>query len=278
MKKIKNFAKAGLAVLLIAATFTSSMAFAAPYDPIIGFRNSDDTADTSAHIGNLVPNNYIVYGSDYAGSGIPEGYYFDSSVFSIAAAPVPLGNNNYKISLDLGAFNPCNLGNLCDLLDAKTDKTTTVNGHALSSNVTVTKSDLSLGSVDNTSDLSKPVSTATQAALDTKSRAYEGTILRTNAVTYFGHATVASGVATFNMTSDGTSTGSSICSNGIIADSINPIVSDATASYQMSWALSNSNKTITVTTNKLTTSNILTGILGQATANGAVVKLSATCY
>ena len=47
-------------------------------------------------------------------------------------------------------------------------KTTTVNGHALSTNVTVTQSDIGLGSVDNTSDLAKPISTATQTALDLK--------------------------------------------------------------------------------------------------------------
>ena len=44
----------------------------------------------------------------------------------------------------------------------------TVNGHALSSNVTVTASDVGLGNVDNTSDLNKPISTATQNALDDK--------------------------------------------------------------------------------------------------------------
>lgn len=44
--------------------------------------------------------------------------------------------------------------------------TRTVNGHALSANVTVTKGDIGLGSVDNTSDVDKPVSTATQAAID----------------------------------------------------------------------------------------------------------------
>lgn len=52
--------------------------------------------------------------------------------------------------------------------DAKVDKTITVNGHALSSNVTVSKSDVGLGSADNTPDASKPVSTATQTALDLK--------------------------------------------------------------------------------------------------------------
>ena len=43
--------------------------------------------------------------------------------------------------------------------------TRTVNGHALSADVTVTKGDVGLGNVDNTPDLAKPVSTAQQAAL-----------------------------------------------------------------------------------------------------------------
>ena len=47
-------------------------------------------------------------------------------------------------------------------------KTVTVNGHALSENVTVTASDVGLGNVDNTSDANKPISTATQTALDGK--------------------------------------------------------------------------------------------------------------
>lgn len=52
-------------------------------------------------------------------------------------------------------------------LNLKVDKTTTVNGHALSSNVTVSKSDVGLSNVDNTSDMNKPVSTAQKSAIDT---------------------------------------------------------------------------------------------------------------
>ena len=59
-------------------------------------------------------------------------------------------------------------GNYTDLANNKVDKTTTVNGHALSSNITLTKADIGLGNVDNTSDLNKPISNATQTALDTK--------------------------------------------------------------------------------------------------------------
>ena len=51
-------------------------------------------------------------------------------------------------------------------LDGKVSKTTTVNGHALDTDITILKSDVGLGNVDNTSDLDKPVSTAQQAAID----------------------------------------------------------------------------------------------------------------
>lgn len=47
-------------------------------------------------------------------------------------------------------------------------QTTTVNGHALSGNITISKSDVGLGNVDNTSDANKPVSTAQAAAIAVK--------------------------------------------------------------------------------------------------------------
>ena len=49
----------------------------------------------------------------------------------------------------------------------KVPSSTTINGHPLTGDVTITKSDIWLGNVDNTSDLDKPVSRAQQAALDT---------------------------------------------------------------------------------------------------------------
>jgi len=50
----------------------------------------------------------------------------------------------------------------------KVPTTRTVNGLALSANITLAKGDIGLGNVDNTSDVNKPISTATQAALDLK--------------------------------------------------------------------------------------------------------------
>lgn len=44
----------------------------------------------------------------------------------------------------------------------------TVAGHALTADVTLAKADVGLGSVDNTADVDKPVSTAQQTALDAK--------------------------------------------------------------------------------------------------------------
>ena len=57
------------------------------------------------------------------------------------------------------------LSNIGSLETNKVDKTTTVNGKALSGNVILTKSDVGLGNVDNTSDADKPISTAMETAL-----------------------------------------------------------------------------------------------------------------
>ena len=67
----------------------------------------------------------------------------------------------------------------------------TVNNHALTSNITITKSDLGLANVDNTSDSSKPVSTA-QAAADAvvlaSANAYTDTHGGGGAATTLGHS------------------------------------------------------------------------------------------
>lgn len=276
-----NLKKVFLGVLVVIALVgisETSVVHAAPFDWRIFFRDSDDLMDTDSQVPSALTNKFAVLGQRYSGEGAASWYYLKSNQFTTQTAPSGYGNNNYEVSIDLSNMNYHDLGTLSDAMDAKVDTSRTVNGHALTSNVTVTKSDITLGNVDNTSDASKPISTATQTTLDLKSRAYEGTTLRSNTFPIFKNATVASGTAVFHLTVDGTSGGAALCPTGIIADSINPIVSDATASFQMSWALSNANKTVTVTTNKLTTANILSGVLGQTAGNGSVVKLSATCY
>lgn len=52
-------------------------------------------------------------------------------------------------------------------LNLKVDKTRSVNGYALSSDVNLEKGDIGLSNVDNTSDMDKPVSSSQQIAFDT---------------------------------------------------------------------------------------------------------------
>ena len=59
-----------------------------------------------------------------------------------------------------GNKGKANADAIFSLQSSKVDKTTTVNGHALDGNVTVSKSDVGLGNVDNTADADKAVASA----------------------------------------------------------------------------------------------------------------------
>jgi hypothetical protein len=77
-------------------------------------------------------------------------------------------SGNVAVTGSLSASNLSGTNTGDQDLSGLVTKTTTVNGHALSTNVTVSKSDVGLGNVDNTSDANKPVSSATQTALNAK--------------------------------------------------------------------------------------------------------------
>jgi hypothetical protein len=53
-------------------------------------------------------------------------------------------------------------------LDKKVDKTTTINNHELTGDITITKGDIVLGNVDNTADIDKPTSTQQQESINEK--------------------------------------------------------------------------------------------------------------
>lgn len=113
---------------------------------------------------------------------------------------------------------------------------------------------------------------------------YDGTTLRSNAVWYVSSATVTSGIAVFQLTTDGTSTGTSVFPNGVLLKSVSPTPNDATAVFGYSWLFSNSNKTLTVTVNKSSPTGVIAllgiNILGSpvAAANGTVVNISVVGY
>lgn len=257
-------------------------------------------------------------------------YYYDMYGASIiSAANTFFAGFSVDVHFNLGplVFVDDNTQNQLNLKANITDvvpKTTTINGHALSSNITLTASDV--GGVSST-DLSTAIAALVNSApgtLDTLGEiatalsadestavalattvgnkvdkisgkglstndyttaeknklanavtAYFGTTLVTNPIIYTKSIAISSGTAVFQLTTDGTSTGTAVFPNGPNMDSIQAFVNDATASYQMGYALTNSNKTLTITCNKLSTANILTGILGQAAApNGTSIKLT----
>jgi hypothetical protein len=91
--------------------------------------------------------------------------YVDSVASSVTPDATTGSKGIVQLAGDLGgtAASPTVPG-----LANKVSTSTTVNGHALSANVTVSKGDVGLGNVDNTSDANKPVSTAQQTALNAK--------------------------------------------------------------------------------------------------------------
>lgn len=113
--------------------------------------NTDGIFDDLKDLVRVLSNNQI---PTYTPTNLPIPPY-DISIFAPGAA---WGNIVGTITnqTDLVAY-------IANLLNLKVDKTTTVNGKALSTNITITKSDVGLGNVDNTSDLNKPISTAAQA-------------------------------------------------------------------------------------------------------------------
>ena len=81
---------------------------------------------------------------------------------------VLLAGQESIVDADISSIGQAKISGLTSALSGKVPTTRTVNGHVLSSNVTITKSNIDLGSVDNTADAAKPVSTAQQSALDLK--------------------------------------------------------------------------------------------------------------
>lgn len=97
--------------------------------------------------------------------------------------------------------------------------TRTINGKELSSNISITKSDVGLGNVDNTSDVNKPISNATQTELNKKANDSD-VVKLTNSQTISGAKTFT-GVQKF--TGESRFSNSEYCPDDSITDIANGI-------------------------------------------------------
>lgn len=81
----------------------------------------------------------------------------NTAIGKLTKANVGLGNadNTSDMNKPVSAAQQIALGE-------KVDKTTTINGHALNSNITITKGDIGLSNLDNTADINKEVKSATK--------------------------------------------------------------------------------------------------------------------
>lgn len=119
---------------------------------LLYFKNSDISADWSAG---------IPFGKGDTGATGPAGNGI-ASVVKVAGTGAPGTADTYRITMTDASTFDFQVWN-------GTESVTSVSGRTGA--VTLTRSDVGLENVDNTSDLSKPVSTATQNALDGKAAA-----------------------------------------------------------------------------------------------------------
>lgn len=278
--------------VLVGATVLLGFAgsvFAAPLDLEITHRDSTDATDVAQ---NVSPYSYngdslmYFHGTGTGDGSVTTGNYSMLNVGSgigilsgnIFVTPATIETTDGHLSDTLGIIN----GSLSLLFSEYATDASTIAGLGSPFNIAAfmgnSASTTPFIASSSPGFMSGAMVTKLSALNASSSIAYEGTTQRVNSFPIFKSATVASGVAVFNLTADGTSGGTALCTNGVIQDSVNANANDATASYQWSYAFSNSNKTVTITVNKLTTANILTGLLGQSAANGAIVKMSVYCY
>lgn len=92
--------------------------------------------------------------------------------------------------------------------------------------VTLVKADVGLGSVDNTTDASKPISTATQAALDGKSASGHA---HSGVYSPVGHTHPVSDVTSLQATLDGKATKPTVRQAYITSGNVNPLPNTASA-------------------------------------------------
>jgi len=136
----------------------------------VGLGNVDNTSDANKPISTATQTALNAKEPTVTAGTSAQYYRGDKTFQPLTQDAVPDGTTNKAYTAAdktrLAGTSGTNTGD--QDLSGYVPTTRTVNGHALSTDVSVTKSDIGLANVDNTSDASKPISTATQTALNLK--------------------------------------------------------------------------------------------------------------
>jgi hypothetical protein len=212
---------------------------------LLGASNGVATLDTNGKLNTSQLPSGIAGGLTYQGtwnadtntptitSGVgTNGYYYKVSTAGTTTIDTI---NDWQVG-DWIIYN----GTTWDKID-NTETVSSVNGYTGA--VTLTKSDVGLGNVDNTSDLNKPISTATQTALDLKAD-----------ITYVDAQTTTAGTGT-----------------SIVGTSVNVLVDGSTLEVNISNQLQVKDLGITdAKLTQITTANKVAGSSVQLATNGGL--------
>ncbi len=114
----------------------------------------------------------------------------------------------------------------------------------------------------------------------TLDQAYKGTTLRTGVFPIYKSTTVGavtSGNVVVYLTNNNTSTGTALCTNGVILDSVTVRAEEGTQPHTPGTAaISNSNRTLTIPVSKV--ASVLGLLTLNQSADGSTVKVGVSCY
>jgi hypothetical protein len=136
----------------------------------VGLGNVDNTSDANKPVSTATQTALNTKEATITAGTSGQYYRGDKTFQTLNQDAVPDGTTNkaYTTTDKTRLANTSGTNTGDQDLSGYVPATRTVNGHALSADVSVTKSDVGLANADNTSDANKPVSTATQTALNLK--------------------------------------------------------------------------------------------------------------
>ena len=201
--------------LLTAATAAAAKTALALSKSDVGLGSLDNTSDLNKPIGTATQT-ALNAKADLVGGVLPTNQLpalaltdvvtvaDETAMLALTSAQVQPGDIAVRTdgagTFVLTSTNPAQLASWTKL-NAPTDTVASVNGHT--GTVVLNKSDVGLGNLDNTSDLNKPISTATQTALNAKADLVGGMVPASQlpALALTSVSTVASQAAMLALTS-----------------------------------------------------------------------------